>query len=1037
MKKALSLIIALLLLSAGFALAEDESVWGFDTLNYALSGYSGPGGDLVIPAAISDCTVDIISATAFNNAGGITSITLPETVRQIEDSAISFCDDLASIEINDGLMIIGDNCFVGNNALSEVTIPASVCYIGNYSFDSCSSLRSVTFKGMCPVFGGIAFDSLPEDVAIYVPDDQFEAYSAAFGAMNLFFNIQPSGENAEIYDFSNDPELFGIDEETGTVYCFDGYDVRVDVPVEIDGVAVRAIDAEAFFDNRYLCYLTLPEGVEIIGDSAFEGCVRLVHVELPSTLKHIGNRAFANGLQARNLSLPEGLESIGDEAFYWAVRLTTLELPQGLRTIGASAFDGCSWLEEAYIPASVESIGENAFAYSGVGYVVFEGLQLPEMPGNVFSNCYYLADIDLHTKTSKQEMLDMQATVDALDLTCRVWRMQNPDVDYINDGLDTYENGVLIGYSGEQTHIRPWDIYDDITVTAVGDGAFENNTTIEYFSVPYNDAFTTIGAEAFANSTLAIIDLFDSVTTINGGAFRNCANLTELVLPESVTFVGAESLYGCTNLQKLIVLCDPSVLPEDLFDICPAGLEIYAGKNATDEQLKYLTSIAGRPFYQPVTRIGEPLPELFASPYEMLPVEDFWYDTDFARLDSYQGYELNLVLPGTVDDTLLTMIGGSMMERAAYGDNYEQGLPVVSVVIPENYTEIPAYAFQNCETLETVICYAPIEVLNDSIFKNCTALREVVFVNGVRSIGAYVFDGCPSLETVYVGPYVNSVSEYAFVDEFGETVWSLDKCITDPVLMPDVDMLLTAVEREPMVQPEPESPSIPAVPLGEEGKDFFGLWIGSEMDMGGEVMKLSDWEMVMNLLLLEDGRMIAFEEEVSDWSVLDGFEAPGWYVEDGVAYGETCTMTLLEDGRLLMDEDGFHVYFERGDVQIGVPAAPAQPEVPVQSEMSAVNPLADAFQRTEIKFVCESADVSGFNMAASMLGGEYSMIFHEDGGVSFVVVGNEMPGATWTQLDSGNFEVDFYGSLMEIVWTEAGFDMNYMDSMLMHFTPEN
>lgn len=402
MKKILCLIIALFMLSVCFALAEDESVWDFDTINYALNGYSGTGGDLIIPACINDCTVDIISVNAFNGTGGITAIALPETVRQIEDGAISFCDDLTSIELNDGLMIIGDNCFVSNNALEEVTIPASACYIGNYSFDSCSSLRSVTFKGMCPVFGGITFDSLPEDAVIYVPDDQFEAYLAAFESMNGIFNLQSSGKNAEDYDFTNDPELFGIDEETGTIYCFDGYDVRVDVPAEIGGVAVRAIDSEAFLDNRYLCWLTLPEGVEIIGDSAFEGCVRLVHVDLPSTLKHIGNRAFANGLQARSLILPEGLESIGDEAFCWAVRLTALELPQGLKTIGASAFDSCSWLEEVYIPDSVESIGENAFANTGVGYVVFDGLRLPEMPDNVFSNCYYLADIDLHTKATKQ-----------------------------------------------------------------------------------------------------------------------------------------------------------------------------------------------------------------------------------------------------------------------------------------------------------------------------------------------------------------------------------------------------------------------------------------------------------------------------------------------------------------------------------------------------------------------------------------------------------------------------------------------------------
>lgn len=141
---------------------------------------------------------------------------------------------------------------------------------------------------------------------------------------------------------------------------------------------------------------------------------------------------------------------------------------------------------------------------------------------------------------------------------------------------------------------------------------------------------------------------------------------------------------------------------------------------------------------------------------------------------------------------------------------------------------------------------------------------------------------------------------------------------------------------------------------------------------------------------------------------------------------------------------GLQVYFERSDEQIDVPSAPVQPETPVQPDVpaqpetpAAPEAPADAAQHTEIKFVCESADVSGFNMAASMLGGEYSMIFREDGNAVFVVVGNEMPDVTWIQLDNGNFQIDLYGTLMEIVWTDKGFDMNYMDSMLMHFVPAN
>ncbi len=1045
MKKFLCLMLTLLMLLSGMSVQAESTEWEFDFTDFKMNGYQGAGGAVVIPEDMEGCTVDILGMYLFNDADTVTSLTLPTTLKQVEDSAVAFCDSLTELIIPEGVQVIGDNCFVGNPGLTELVIPASVRYIGASSFGSNDNLKKVTFLGECPVFAGAALDWIAEGAEIYVPDDQYDAYVTALTEAECYSAILPSGANAVVYDRTTDPSLFEFDAATGTITLFGGFDACVQVPAEIGGVAVKAIGDAAFGDNNYLCLLTLPEGLETIGASAFESCDTLLHVDFPATLKTVGPRAFYAGYQGRALDLP-AVETIGDEAFSWCVRLTDpVYLPEGLKTIGNSAFDGCGWLGEVYLPASVETIGGRAFADSGMNYLVFAGLQLPEIADTAFENCSYLSDIDLNTKATKQDMLNLQAKVDAMGLTCRVWRTQNPDVDYVYDGLDTYENGVLTAYAGEQTHLRPWDTFDDVTVTAVGDGAFANNPYIEYFAVPYNDEFTTIGAEAFANSTLAVIDLFDSVTTINGGAFRNCVNLTELTLPESVTFVGVESLYGCTGLQKLTVLCDPTVLPADLFDVWPEGLEIYAGENATDEQLKYLTAIAGRPFYQPVTRIGEPLPELYASPYEALPAEDFWYDTELARLDNYQGYELNLVLPSTAEDTMLTMVGGSMMGRAMYGDGYDSELPVVSVVIPENYTEIPAYAFQNCETLETVICYAPLEKLEDCMFQNCTSLREVVFVNGVHSIGEYVFDNCPNLQTVYLGQYVENVSEFAFMDQFGETVWSIDQCITDPALMPDVDMLLEAVKCEPMAEPEPEAPGMPAVPVGEEGKDFFGLWIGTEMNMGGEVMKLSDWEIIMNVLLLEDGRMVAMDEEVTDWSALDGFEAPGWRVENGVAIGDTCTMTILEDGRLLMEEDGMQIYFERSDVQIDVPSAPAQPETPVQPEVPAQPeapavpeaPSADASGRTEIKFVCESADVSGFNMAASMLGGEYSMIFREDGNAVFVVVGNEMPGVTWKQLDSGNFQIDFYGTLMEIVWTDAGFDMNYMDSMLMHFVPAN
>ena len=98
---------------------------------------------------------------------------------------------------------------------------------------------------------------------------------------------------------------------------------------------------------------------------------------------------------------------------------------------------------------------------------------------------------------------------------------------------------------------------------------FKGSQTIEYFSVAHNDAFTTIGAEAFMDSTLREVDLFDSVTTIGARAFAGCAQLETLTLPESVTEIGEGALDGLTGLKRLVVKCDPAILPAARSRACP------------------------------------------------------------------------------------------------------------------------------------------------------------------------------------------------------------------------------------------------------------------------------------------------------------------------------------------------------------------------------------------------------------------------------------------------------------------------------------
>ena len=167
-------------------------------------------------------------------------------------------------------------------------------------------------------------------------------------------------------------------------------------------------------------------------------------------------------------------------------------------------------------------------------------------------------------------MQQWQAYVDALGLPCRVWRAQDPTAQSPEKGAYRYENRVLTEYTGTRTRIHPHLTVSKEAVVGLGDGVFKGSQTIEYFSVAHNDEFTTIGAEAFMNSSLRNVDLFDSVTTIGARAFAGCTQLEALTLPDSLTTIGEGALDGLTGLKKLVIQCDPAIIPAGVFANLPA-----------------------------------------------------------------------------------------------------------------------------------------------------------------------------------------------------------------------------------------------------------------------------------------------------------------------------------------------------------------------------------------------------------------------------------------------------------------------------------
>lgn len=606
MKRSLISVLSLLMLVLCIPALAESTDWNYDA-NYAiLRGYDGAGGDVVVPAEIDGFTVDVIGINVFKG-DTITSLTLPETVLELRSNAVASCEKLTSVTLPQSLVVINRMNFFSCNALSEVTIPASVRYIGDTSFRFCDALRKITFEGVCPAIDMDCFSVLPDDAVAYVPDDQLEAYTAAFENAGSTVSVQPSGKNAVLVENNGYVEdEFDFDASTGTITSYNGYATYLAIPETIGGAPVKAIGPEAFARHSYLAFLELPEGLESIGDSAFYNCETLGRVRFPSTLKTIGSNAFYNAYKSSVLELTS-VESIGDYAFYFAGLKGSLELPEGLKSIGENAFEACTNMgTNLYLPSTLESIGSNAFKGDyNIQYIVLESPTAPMLGENVFAGCDYLYDIDLNAHGTRQEMQQWQAYVDALGLPCRVWRAQDPTAQSPEKGAYQYENRVLTEYTGTKTRIHPHLTVSKEPVVGLGDGVFKDSQTIEYFSVAHNDEFTTIGAESFMNSSLREVDLFDSVTTIGARAFANCAQLETLTLPDSLTTIGEGALDGLTGLKKLVIKCDPALIPAGAFANMPNLSEVTVESGAIPAHMFEGSGVTALTLGAGVTEIGE------------------------------------------------------------------------------------------------------------------------------------------------------------------------------------------------------------------------------------------------------------------------------------------------------------------------------------------------------------------------------------------------------------------------------------------------
>ena len=183
--KGFVMLVVLMLMTTSSAMAQEAKFEVIDGFRYLLDSDTKTAtlvpktdgkysGDIIIPEKVKgkdgvEYIVASLSASCFEDCGGLTSITIPSSVTSLGDFCFQNCSGLTSITIPSSVTSLGNSCFAYCSGLTSITIPSSVTSLGGYCFYGCRGLTSITIPSSVTSLGNNCFLDCASLTSITIP----------------------------------------------------------------------------------------------------------------------------------------------------------------------------------------------------------------------------------------------------------------------------------------------------------------------------------------------------------------------------------------------------------------------------------------------------------------------------------------------------------------------------------------------------------------------------------------------------------------------------------------------------------------------------------------------------------------------------------------------------------------------------------------------------------------------------------------------------------------------------------------------------